>query len=224
MKNIVIVGSGAVAAELTMYIEDGNKYLLEQDRMMIIGYLDSEENVSKYWAKYKFEKPVLSDVYSYRISQMESFIVAISNIDFRRKMSDFLKSKGANLISFIHPNSIISKTAIIGNQNIIYPYCIVGPNTVIGNNNLLTSYSFISHDCSIGNDNFFSTAGLSGNVRVGSCNYFGIRSTVLPNVTIGDRNTIQAGMIVDKNVFNESLIFHRFKEKVISISNMKNDE
>lgn len=224
MKNIVIVGSGAVAAELTGYIEDGNKYLTENEKWCIAGYLDAKENIAKYWAKYKLYKPVLSDVYSYAVSGNESFIIAISNIEFRKKMADVLKEKGANIISFIHPSSIVAKSAVIGMQNIIYPFCLIGPNAVIGNNNLITSYSFISHDCTVGDDNFFATGGLSGNVSVGNGNYFGIRSTVLPHLTIGDRNTIQAGMTIDKNVLNDSLIFHRFKEKVISVTNIEKDE
>ncbi|MEG2471573.1 MAG: hypothetical protein RSA75_09950 [Bacteroidales bacterium] len=48
-------------------------------------------------------------------------------------------------------------------------------------------------------------------------NYFGIRGTTLPNIEIGSKNTIQAGMIVDKNIENESTCFYRFKEKVLAI-------
>jgi UDP-3-O-[3-hydroxymyristoyl] glucosamine N-acyltransferase len=89
---------------------------------------------------------------------------------------------------------------------------------------MLTSYSFISHDCKIGNNNFFSTAGLGGNVTVGNNNFFGIRATVLPNISIGDKNTIQAGMIVDKEVKNDNIVFHRFKEKVIAIKTTNDQE
>jgi len=224
MKNIVIVGSGAVAAELTNYIEDAGRYSNDDNRWNILGYLDAQENVAKYWAKYKLEKPVLGDVHSFEISTQVSFVVGISNIPFRKQMLDILRARGAHMVSFIHPGSIISKTAVLGNHNIIYPFCIVGPNVIIGDDNLFTSYSFISHDCRVGDNNFFSTAGLSGNVKVGDGNFFGIRSTVLPNLTIGNRNTIQAGMTVDKPILNDSLIFHRFKEKVISITNPANDE
>lgn len=69
----------------------------------------------------------------------------------------------------------------------------------------------------MGNYNFFSTVGLCGHVEVGDENMFYIKSTVIPHVTIGNRNTIQAGMIVDKNVADDTTVFHRFKEKVISI-------
>jgi acetyltransferase-like isoleucine patch superfamily enzyme len=222
--NVIIVGSGAVAAELTSYIEDHNSHVDVNNRMNILGYLDFEENISKYWSRYKLEKPVLGDVHSYNIERDDHFIVAISDIAFREKILNILESRLARITGFLHYNSIIAKSANIGTGNIIYPYCIIGPNAIIGKNNLITSYSFISHDCKVGDNNFFSTAGLSGNVNVGNRNYFGIRSTVLPHVSIGDSNVVQAGMIVDKDVSNNSIIFYRYKEKLIAIKSPTGNE
>ena len=64
---------------------------------------------------------------------------------------------------------------------------------------------------------FLSVAGLAGSVKVGSNNYFGLRSTVIPGVEVGNNNVIQAGMIVDKNVKDDTTVFYRFKEKVMAI-------
>jgi acetyltransferase-like isoleucine patch superfamily enzyme len=224
MKNVIIVGTGGVAAELTSYIENYNKEMGEDHEINILGYLDSEENKAKYWTKYKYKKPIISDVYSYKINKDDYFIIGIADIDFRSKMMSILKQKSAKIIGFIHQSVIIANTAVLGTGNIIYPHCIIGPNASIGNDNLFTSYSFISHDCTVGNNNFFSTAGLSGHVTIGNENYFGIRSVVLPNISIGDKNMVQSGMIVDKDVLNNSTIFHRFKEKVIAVRNPGNNE
>jgi UDP-3-O-[3-hydroxymyristoyl] glucosamine N-acyltransferase len=225
MKNIIIVGSGAVAAELTSYIDDQNKHTGGEDRLDILGYLDLEENIPRYWARYKLKKPVLSNIYDYKAKEGDHFIVGISNIDFREKMMMVLKEKNATISGFIHHTAIIAETAKMGSGNIVYPHCLIGPGADIGNNNFITSYSFISHDCRIGDNNFFATAGLSGNSSIGSNNYFGIRSTVLPNIVIGNKNTIQAGMIVDKNIGDDSIVFHRFKEKVIAAGGLgKNNE
>jgi acetyltransferase-like isoleucine patch superfamily enzyme len=217
MINVIIVGSGAVAAEITSYIEDQNRHIEENKQLNILGYLDFEENKVKYWARYKLKMPVIADVYSYKVNKDDHFIIGIADILFREKMIETPNLKGAKIIGFIHHTAIIANSAVIGSGNIIYPHCIIGPNTIIGNNNLLTAYSFISHDCKIGDNNFFSTAGLSGNVKIGNNNFFGIRATVLPNISIGDRNTIQAGMIVDKILSDGNTIFHRFKEKIIAI-------
>ncbi len=220
MKNTIIVGSGAVAAEVTSYIQDSNTHSLDDNKLNILGYLEFEENISKYWSRYQFRQPVLSDIRRYKIQEDDHFIVAIADIDFRIKVISILKERNAKIIGFIHHSVIVADSAIIGAGNIIYPHSIIGPNATLGNNNLLTSYSFVSHDCKVGNNNLFSTAGISGNVNVGDNNFFGIRATVLPNISIGDRNIIQAGMIVDKEVGNDSTVFHRFREKVIAIKSV----
>jgi len=215
--NTIIVGSGAVAAELTSYIEDHNNFVSEEKRFNLLGYLDSKENIETYWMKYKLKKPVLGDVHSYHINDGDHFIIGVADIIFRTKMIEILNEKRASIIGFTHHSSIISDSACLGLGNIIYPHCIVGPNCSIGNFNFITSYSFISHDCVIGNNNFFSTAGLGGRVTMGNNNFLGIRSTVIPSVSIGSDNIIQAGMIIDKNIENNTTVFYRFKEKVIAV-------
>jgi bifunctional N-acetylglucosamine-1-phosphate-uridyltransferase/glucosamine-1-phosphate-acetyltransferase GlmU-like protein len=36
-------------------------------------------------------------------------------------------------------------------------------------------------------------------------------------VSVGNRNKIAAGMVVDQNVGDDSVVFYRFKEKVIAV-------
>lgn len=217
MRNVVIAGSGAVASELTSYIEDNNKYISSYDRINIHGYIDYEYNIKKYWGKYKFNAPVIADINSYLPVTEEEVLIGISDINFRNYLISEFLIKGAYIGSFIHHSLILSSNLEIGLGNIIYPFCIIGSNVKLGSYNMITSFSFISHDCRIGNGNFFSTTGIAGRVNIGDNNYFGIRSTVIPNVSIGNNNTIQAGMIVDKDVTDNSTVYYRFKEKVLAI-------
>jgi sugar O-acyltransferase (sialic acid O-acetyltransferase NeuD family) len=217
MINIVIIGSGAIAAEVCSYINDINVLALKKIR--VIGFIDDNfENFKKNSIKYKFDQPYLGTTDSYEFNEESKFIFGFSNIKSRL---NFLRKDIANKISFItiiHPTALIADTAVIGEGNIINPNCVIGPNAIIGNNNILTSYSFISHDCNVGNNNFFSTSGLSGNVSVGDNNFFGIRVTVIPEVTIGSNNLIQAGMTIDKNVTDDETVFYRYKEKISIIN------
>jgi acetyltransferase-like isoleucine patch superfamily enzyme len=217
MKDLIILGTGAAAAELTVCIDDQNAKLDFDNRINLLGYIEYKCNVEKYWAQYKLKAPVLCDVDSYNPSPNEEIVIGISDILFRNNMIERLQKKNARIGSFIHYSVIIPETLKIGIGNIIYPFCIIGPNTVIGNFNLFTSYSFVSHDCIIGNGNFFSTAGLAGRIKIGDNNFFGIRSTVIPHVSIGNSNIIQAGMIVDKSVKDNTTIFYRYKEQILAL-------
>lgn len=222
MKNLVIIGTGAVAAELTCFIED--KSFLSEEGIIIKGYIDYYENIEKYWKRYDLNKPVLGDIDNYSIVEADCFVIGISDVRFRKKMIDIMKLRGGKFINIIHPTAIVARTAIMGEGNIINPYCIIGPKVKIGDFNLLTSQSIVSHDSVLGNNNILATALLCGHDRVGDDNNFGIHSTVIPHITIGNSNTIQAGMIVDKNVSDNTVVFHRFKEKVIAIPKSDNHE
>lgn len=217
MRKVVIIGTGAVAAELTSYIEDNNKHNDFLSQIDLLGYIEYEYNIQKYWQKYELQKPVLGDVDNFVFEKNIEVLIGVSDIKFRNQLISQLETKGVTFCQFIHHSVIISNTIKLGIGNVIYPYCIIGPNTEIGNFNIVTSYSFISHDCIVGNGNFLSTAGLAGRVLIGDNNFFGIRSTVLPNVIIGNQNVIQAGMIVDKSLKDDTTVFYRFKESIIAI-------
>ena len=193
IKKIVIFGTGAVAAEITSQLEDsdwGEKVGIQ------IGHFDD-----------------------YEIQDDDYFVVAIGdNPKVKREIVTQIKQKNGKFITLIHPTAIVAKTAVIGEGNILDPFTIVGPNVHLGNFNLLTSQTIISHDCNVGDFNFFATSLLCGHTHVGNDNYFGIRATTIPYVAIGDHNIIQAGMVVDKSIGNDTTIFHRFKEKVMVLS------
>ena len=214
MRNVVIIGAGGAAAELTFYIEDFNASAAEKDLINIRGYVDYDNS---YWPKYQFQSPLLCDIHSFEPRPDEEVLLAIMAIESRKKMIRLLKAKGAKFGSFIHHSVIRPPDLVIGVGNIIFPFCVLEKYSKIGDHNFLTTYSFISHDCVVGSNNFFSVAGIAGSVRVGNNNYFGIRSQVIPGITIGNDNTIQAGMIVDKDVEDNTTVFYRFKEKVLAI-------
>jgi acetyltransferase-like isoleucine patch superfamily enzyme len=217
MRKIVIIGSGAVAAELTSYIEDNNKHTQPKSQIDLLGYIDYEYNIEKYWEKYQLQLPVLNDIDNFHFENDIEVLIGISDIKFRNDIISKLETKGVNFCQFIHHSVIIPETIELGKGNIIYPFCIIGPNTKIGNFNMITSYGCISHDCKIGNGNMFSTTIIAGRITIGDNNYFGIRSAVIPHVTIGNKNVIQAGMMVDKSIKDDSTVFYRYKESIIAI-------
>ena len=57
----------------------------------------------------------------------------------------------------------------------------------------------------LGNNNVFATTLLCGHVKVENDNFFGARSTVIPHFAVGNRNTVQAGMVVDKDISDDTV-------------------
>jgi sugar O-acyltransferase (sialic acid O-acetyltransferase NeuD family) len=211
MKQLVIVGSGAVAAEVTSLIEDpqyGPSYNLN-----IKGYIDIDD---KKMLQYEYKSPYLGRVEDYIIEDNDCFIIAIGNNEYRKENAEKIIYKKGKFINLIHRTCIIANTAKIGTGNIINPFSWIGPEAKVGDFNWI-SQSCISHDCHVGNFNFFSTSGVCGNVKIGHENTFNARSTVIPQINIGNNNLIQAGMVVNKNLGDDETVFYRYKEQVLAI-------
>lgn len=215
MKKIVIIGAGAHAAEIAGLIYDNNKHTAREDWFIIKGYLDDRE---ENWIRYKFKEPLLSNLDDYTPEPDDNFILGVSNVNSRKKCLEKLKDKQLNYINFIHYTAIVYETAQIGNGNVICCFSKIGPNAKVGDINSINSKTEIGHDCVIGSNNVFSgNVGIAGFSTVGNDNFFGMNSAVIPEKTIGSRNVIQAGIVVDINIENDSYFFHRFKEKVLAI-------
>ena len=217
MKNVIILGTGGCAAEITFFIEDNNSKVQENERINILGYIDYADHVKDHYDRYSFKAPVLCDIDSYEPKPDEEVLLAVMDISFRKKMIEKLKSKNARIGSFFHHNVIKPKELTIGEGNIVGPFCMLEKFATIGNYNLMISYCSISHDCVLGDNNFFSDTVIAGSTKIGNNNFFGIRSFTKPGIEIGNDNIIQAGMLVDKNITDNTTVFYRFKEKVMVI-------
>ena len=219
MTEIIFIGSGAVSAEITSYITDINR-VAGTTIYQVKRYLDdSEESYTTNAKKYQFNAPYLGTIKDHTFSTEEHYAFGLASIAVRRMFIDRLAGSELEFPNIIHPSAIIADSAVLGKGNVIYPNSVVGPGVVIGDHNLITSYSFVSHDCRIGENNFLSTAGLAGNVIMGNDNFMGIRATIIPSISIGSGNTIQAGMVVSNNVSDQETVFFKYKEKISIIRN-----
>ena len=215
MKNIIFFGTGAVAAEMQMTITSSG-WLAKNDAC-IKGFTASDEAGLEHWKEYQYEQPWLGLFQNYEVEENDYFIVALGNPSSKRSVVDLIRSKGGNFITFIHPCATVANTAKIGVGCVIYDQTIIGPNATLGDFNLMTTQSIISHDCHVGEFNFFSTCLLCGYNKVGNDNFLGVRVTTMPSITIGNRTKIHAGMIVDKDVPDDSTLFYKYKEKILAI-------
>ena len=216
MKNLIFVGTGAVAAENTCYVTTA-EYKIEGDLVRLKGYIGDGDDLKKYHSHYDFSAPILGGVKDYQIDEDDRFIIAINNPVIRRRIAEELKTRGAKFANLIHPSCVIAEDATIGEGNIISPYSILGPKAVLGNFNGLTSYSAISHDCVVGDFNSFSSVVVCGYCHIGNNNTFYIKSTVAPSITVGNDCIIQAGMLVDKDVPDGTTVFYKYKERIMAV-------
>jgi len=219
MKKIIIVGAGGHAAEIVDYLNFNQQISSDKniENMDLLGLIDdSEINYNSY----DYTVPYLGAIKDHIVLKNVGYIIGIANMKFRRIIISQLVEKGAQFVSFIHPTALISPTATIGVGCVVSHNVSIGPKATIGDFNLLNSRCTIGHDSKIGNFNFFSPQVVTGGgATIGDENFIGTNAAILPSISLGNHNTISAGMIVDKSIENDATIFHRFKEKVVIISN-----
>lgn len=214
MEQIIIIGAGGHAAEIDEYLAHANA-LNNKAKYKVVGLID--DNAASYDA-YKFSAPYLGAIKNHEIDSNCHYIMGIANLKFRKVIIEDFAAKGAAFATFVHPLAYVSPSATIGQGVVIAPYVNVGPNVTIGNYTLINSRASMGHDSKVGDFNFISpNVCFSGFTTIGNENLFGINSASIPQITIGDRNKIAAGMIVERNIDNDTTYFHRFKEKVLAI-------
>lgn len=213
-KKVIIIGAGGHSAELDDYFQYARKKDTGFD-WLIEGYID--DNPASY-ANYDFTAPFLGDISSHLIRQDVFYIMGIANLAYRRPIIDRFISAGACFTNFIHPDAYISPSSTIGTGVVIAPGVNVGPKVSIGDFTLINSRSSMGHDTTVGRYNFICpNVCFSGFTKIGDENLFGINSASIPGIIVGNRNKIAAGMILDKNVGDDEVVFYRFKEKVMAI-------
>ena len=86
MRNVIILGTGGCASEVTFYIEDHNSKVPQGKRLNIIGYIEYADQLKDYYEKYNFKAPVLCDIDEYQPKpDREEVIIAVMNIELNRK-------------------------------------------------------------------------------------------------------------------------------------------
>jgi len=214
MKNIIIIGSGGHGAELSDYIQYNEK-ISGTKEFEIVGYLD--DNPDNY-NSYRFNAPLMGGVRDHQVRTDVEYLIGIGNLNYRKLFVERFLSDGAKFISIVHQTAYISESATIGTGVVIGPMVNLGPNSFVGDFTIEHSRCVYGLDTRIGRFNFISpNVCFSGFTTVGDENLFGINSATIPNIQIGNRNKIMAGMVLDKNVGDDEVVFYRFKEKVIAI-------
>lgn len=202
LDEVFIIGAGGFAAEITEYIEDNNKKL--NNKIKILGYFDIDD---KQYTKYNFSSPFLGDERQYSFKDTDKIIIAIGNLDLRKKVIKYFSNINCNFYNFVHHTCMISQKAQIKEGNIFCPNIIVGPNAKIDKFNVFNYNVSLPHDVEILENNIFSPyVQLTGFVKIGSNNLFGTQVVITPNIKIGDNNRVQALSLIDRNLKNGQLV------------------
>ena len=140
---------------------------------------------------------VHNDIKKINLKKNQIFI-SIGNNSIRKKISQILITSFPVLI---HPQSIISSSAIINSGTVLMANTTVNASSIIGSHCIINTNASIDHDCIINDFVHISpNVALAGNVEVGEGVHIGIGACVIQGIKIGKWATIGAGSVIIKDV------------------------
>lgn len=129
------------------------------------------------------------------------YFIAIGHNAARRRVFDQLTAWGAEPANCIATNAWIAPDAQLGKGLFIGPGAIIMAGCRIGNNAIVNTASTVDHDCCVGEDSqITSGVTIASSIRIGARCYFGVKSGVVPGVTIGDEVMVMAGAMVVSDI------------------------
>lgn len=196
-KKVILVGysgHGLVVSDVAL-----------ENNVCLIGYIDIENKKSNpFDFEYLGTEQTLGDKF---FKEPYQFILGIGDINLRKKIAEFIFSKGGIFTKIIDRSASISKTATLGNGSFIGKNAAINSFADIGDNCILNTGSVVEHECTLGsNVHIAPGAVLAGNVRVGNNSFIGANAVIKQGVSIGNNVVIGAGTVVIKNVRDHSKI------------------
>ena len=138
------------------------------------------------------------------INEKYDFIVGIGDAKIRRKLQEKLISKGANVVTLVHPSAVIAYDAKIGVGTVVMAGAVVNPGTTVGDGVIINTCASVDHDNMIGDYAHISVgAHTAGTVAIGDNTWLGIGAVVSNNLSICSNCVIGAGAVVVKNIIKE---------------------
>lgn len=204
MNNIIIIGAGGLARELTDYLEKDTIY----------GFLADKKPEDKF-----FKDRYLGKINKIKNFQKFKFVLGIANKVSKNNIIDFLKIEKVkvNFINVIHKSSFVSREVKLGKGNIIAPNSYISYGCSIGNFNVINFGSFLGHNIKLGNYNHLAPkCSVMGNCKISNSNYIGANSVIESEINIGSNNSILSGSKCLNNIKHNSLVFNNPARVVIN--------
>lgn len=191
-KHIVIVGAGG-----------HGRVVLDICRAMgecVAGFLDSRNTVGTLIN----DAPVLGNndaLDNTDFLRSHRFIVAIGDQQAREALSCHILNGGGELATAIHPSSVISPRAVIGDGTVVVAGAIVNTDATVGRYCIINTGATIDHDVVLEDGvQICPGANLAGAVHCGRLVFIGTGAVIIPKVHIGSNSVIGAGAVVLKDI------------------------
>jgi UDP-perosamine 4-acetyltransferase len=193
MKRVVGVGAGGHARVIVEILQ------LRGD-MEIVGLTDPDPVL---WNTQVAGIPILGNDEELAVlveRDVRSAFIGVGGVgdnSRRRRLYERVCELGFEPLTVVHPQAIVSPTAVVEKGGVIFAGAIINPNARVGENVIVNTGAIVEHDCKIAaHVHIAPGAVLCGGVRVSESAHIGAGATILQGVTIGVGAIVGAGAVV----------------------------
>jgi len=207
-SEVILIGGGMFANEI---------YDLFSSEIpdRIVGYCDDKKKC--FLANQNRTLKYFGKLLSNDLDRNYKIHIASGDWKLRHRLYKHYKELGFEFYSFIHPSSVITKSATISNGCYVGPNAIISSNSILEENIVLNCFSGIGHDCTIGKNTIISPkVMINGGCKIDESVFFGSNSVVFQNVSIGKFSTIDSGYILRKNLDDFSIAANKMESNSIA--------
>ena len=142
--------------------------------------------------------PVLGKTAVWKKYEQYFFVIAIGNNDVRARIAENMK---VNWYSAIHPRSVVSEYAVIGQGTVVMPGAVINASAQVGEHCIVNTCAVIEHDCRLGHFVHISpNAALGGSVQIAEKCHVGLGAAVRNNISVCGGCVVGTGAVVVKNI------------------------
>lgn len=202
MKDIILLGLGGHAHSVADSIEQAGKY-------NIIGFLDTEEMQGKHFRDYTVlgTDDALKKFYDRGVRNAFVTIGFMGRGNIRNQLYERLKYIGYTMPNIIDGTAVVSKWAELEDGIFVGKNAVINADARIGKMCIINTGAVVEHDCEIGRFSHIAVGSvLCGGVSVGEKTLIGANATVIQEKKIGNRCIIGAGMVIRKDVEEDSMM------------------
>ncbi len=203
MLDIVIAGAGGCGREVyEMALET-----FSPEEYHMKGFLSDISTDLDAYPEIRAEMGIIGSIVDYEVQANDRFLLAIGDVDGRKKVANLLKQRGAEFLSLIHPSAVCSRYAKWGEGLILYRLAGLSTCAKVGDFCLINSGASVGHDVSIGNYSVLCPyAAVGGGTVIEDECFISTHATIAPRLTIGKNSCISANVFVSRKVPENSFV------------------
>ncbi len=191
--DVIIVGAGGHGRVVLEILRSAGQH-------RVVGFLDADESLAGTTV---MGVPVLGHpqhLLKVR-GKAKGAIVAVGDNRARISYAKHLTEAGLELVSAIHPKSVVMASVRIGRNVIVAAGAVVGTEAVVEDSVIINTSAVVDHECVIGEGAHIAPgAVLAGRVRIGAGAFVGLGSRIIQCLSVGEGAVVGAGAVVLRDI------------------------